>query len=375
MMDVQLSPAKLILCDFEGKEFEDKHPDTQPDFQASIDAQNLENGSCFGNTLYDAWRYLYVIGTNTEQCIPYNQSVGYDRKKYKELAKFQEPSQSPLCSIVAGVIGDMCADVHYDEDTGEELGTPARFYRALHFYAVPGVEKDGGSEEGIRHTIFAWGPVSTGMEVYPNFYTFDAANEIYKWDGKGPKVGGHAIEIVGWGEEKGEKYWIIKNSWGKEWGRDGYFYMSRGDNNCKIEENVLTGVPDFFYPYGYDLASVQSYWMENPKSKEEREQLSINMSITGGGLDPESGYTRRVIITKPWVDLKRPFPLDALPDQENFVAGIDAATYRRFAYQRNVKQSKLDINYGDQNMWIIMIVMAVLIGITLFVIGKRFVKR
>lgn len=374
-MNIQLSPAKLILCDFRGKEFDAIHPERDSDMLASLDATNLSQGSCFGNTLIDAWRYLYVLGTNTEQCVPYDSSIGHERTKYKELSKYQNPSQMPLCSIITGEIGDMCADVHYDEYTGEELGTPAKFYRALHYYSMAGTKENGGSELFIRHNIYAWGPVSTGMEVYPDFYTFDAKNEIYKWNGEGPKTGGHAIEIVGWGEDNEEKYWIIKNSWGKQWGRDGYFYMSRGDNNCKIEENVITGVPDFFYPYGFDLAPYQSYWMENPKSKVHRDEVAIDMHTTGGGIDSESGYSRRAIITKPWIVLRRPVPLENIPDQKTFIAGIDASPDNRYRYQQNKKVNEINVEYDKEGLWLSSVILVLLSLIILFVVYKMFIQN
>uniref|UniRef100_A0A914BZG9 Uncharacterized protein n=1 Tax=Acrobeloides nanus TaxID=290746 RepID=A0A914BZG9_9BILA len=48
------------------------------------------------------------------------------------------------------------------------------------------------------------------------------------------KFAAHAVTIVGFGEENGVPYWLIKNSWGSDWGDNGYFKIHRGDKACAI---------------------------------------------------------------------------------------------------------------------------------------------
>ena len=45
----------------------------------------------------------------------------------------------------------------------------------------------------------------------------------------------HSIILVGYGEEKGIKYWIGMNTWGTGWGERGYFKILRGENEQSIE--------------------------------------------------------------------------------------------------------------------------------------------
>ena len=45
----------------------------------------------------------------------------------------------------------------------------------------------------------------------------------------------HVVLILGWGEKKGMRFWIGGNSWGSDFGKNGFFKIIRGENECNIE--------------------------------------------------------------------------------------------------------------------------------------------
>ncbi|KUK94827.1 MAG: Peptidase C1A, papain, putative [Methanothrix harundinacea] len=78
----------------------------------------------------------------------------------------------------------------------------------------------------IKQEILSGGPVPTFMDVYTDFdaYTGGVYRHTY-----GSYRGGHCVDIVGWGNDGVDDYWICKNSWGTDWGESGWFKIKMGE--------------------------------------------------------------------------------------------------------------------------------------------------
>jgi len=97
------------------------------------------------------------------------------------------------------------------------------------------------------------GPLAVGFKVEEEFRDYtDGVYNTTSCLGLGPLDVNHAVVAVGFdvwvdkvtGDET--PYWIVKNSWGTDFGLDGYFYIQRGSNMCAIAECAaypdLTGI-------------------------------------------------------------------------------------------------------------------------------------
>merc|ERR1719456_1760155 len=93
------------------------------------------------------------------------------------------------------------------------------------------------SQANIMEELHRGGPLVVSFEPTDDFMYYSGGvflsgaserhPEWYKVD--------HAVLLVGWGEELGQKYWLVQNSWGPDWGEDGFFRIARGIDDSGVE--------------------------------------------------------------------------------------------------------------------------------------------
>lgn len=170
---------------------------------------------CNGGYTGAAWKYWKTHGIVTGG--NYNSNEGCRPYTITDIASGEVPT--PRCK-------KQCQS-GYDKDYASDrtFGKSA--------YSVRGVK-------AIMTEIMTNGPVEADFNVYEDFYLYKGG--VYQYT-SGEYLGGHAIKILGWGEENGTPYWLVANSWNTSWGEDGFFKIIRGQDECQIESDVVAGMP------------------------------------------------------------------------------------------------------------------------------------
>jgi len=171
-------------------------------------------GDCDGGDAGSAYDFIQSNGIVEESCAPYQAVNGLDC--------------NPGCKTCTG-FNETCVNV-----TTNILWT---------------VSEWGGvsGETDMKAEIYARGPIACSI---------DATNKLEKYTGGIFKeftipMANHVVSVVGFGEEDGTKYWIVRNSWGNYWGESGWFRIVRGTafENLGIEDDCAWAVPTILEGY------------------------------------------------------------------------------------------------------------------------------
>ena len=274
--------------------------------------------SCNGNTLYNAGKFLYITGAPSEKCIP--DSLVTSTEGAKDV---------PFCEKIEGDKLDTCLDQK----------TARRFYRAARVYQLDYNKDDlEGTEQNLMYDLYKWGPFAAGFLIYEDFLNNYDGKSIYTTKGKGSASLGHAIKIVGWGEEKQDnrlvKYWICANSWSSDWGDNGYFKVERFLDGIDLEKNTISLIPDIPGIPNLDMFTKEGFITKEDREARKMLGVSTFTFYSANATDKiQNGILQGEL--KPLLDINR------LPKQySSFVAG---------------KMTDIDTHKNSSMLWIIIL--------------------
>lgn len=118
--------------------------------------------------------------------------------------------------------------------------------------------------------ILKRGPITCAIAVTKELVNYTGG--IFE-DKSGRKDLDHDISVVGWGEDKGVKYWTIRNSWGSYWGEGGNVRLIRGIDNLGIESTCSWATP-------LDTWTKDVRNETKPKAEEAMPKLSLTQEQT-----------------------------------------------------------------------------------------------
>jgi len=135
----------------------------------------------------------------------------------------------------------VCAEANYSytADAGKCLETTCTVGippgQVSGFREVP-----SGDEKALMEAVSKQ-PIAVGIEADQSPFTLYSHGILKAQCGSHLN---HGVLLVGYGTENGTDYWKVKNSWGPQWGEDGYIRLERGmseDGECGI--NTLASYP------------------------------------------------------------------------------------------------------------------------------------
>lgn len=129
------------------------------------------------------------------------------------------------------------------------------------------------TDEEIKSALVNGCGVTASIPITPKF--IGGYNELITEDyAKKTKIGNHMIVIYGWKKHNGKYYWVCKNSWGDDWGDNGFFYLPFGyvfNEIWALTDKIFPHWSDKYYQYltvnngivfderGYDLPASRGY--------------------------------------------------------------------------------------------------------------------
>jgi cathepsin C len=206
-------------------------------------------GSCYMVATVRMLTARHKIKTNNSRAEPWSINFPLQCSEYNQGCKGGYAFLASKWSEDVGLLPASCAP--YDVDGKCEIQCDpkklSKRYRAANHRYVGGFYGNSSSASMMLE-VYNNGPLVVSFEPTDDFMFYSGGvftqlqtgvpAPLEKTNNEWQQVD-HAVLLIGWGEELGQKYWIVQNSWGTDWGEAGYFRIARDINDSGIESIVV----------------------------------------------------------------------------------------------------------------------------------------
>lgn len=218
------------------------HVDLSPGMPTPYDQGDL--GSCTANAIAGLLQYDEVFQKKLDTTVPSRLLIYYNERSLDPMSSVDEDTGSTIhMGIKAVRTYGFCDESLWPYDTAKfATKPPATVYLTAKEGRITNYGRVGQHLAQLQGVLVQGHPIAFGFTVYESFESQEVEDTgvVPMPQKREQAIGGHAVVIVGY--DNPTQRFIVRNSWGSEWGQKGYFTV----------------------PYAYLLSNMaQDFWVIN----------------------------------------------------------------------------------------------------------------
>lgn len=196
-----------------------------------------EEGSCTGHALVAVAELLYWRKLGSPPDL--SERWAYEKAKlHDEWDGTDYEGSSIRGAVKAWTKEGICPEEYWPYQANKPGKPKTDAEKKAQEYSIAKYERCLGIDN-IKHAIHYRGCVIAAVDIHEGWFS---AQELIPYKPNYSPQGGHAIAFVGYDDQK-EIFWL-KNSWGREWGREGFAGLTYKDTLVNVMDVWMASIPD-----------------------------------------------------------------------------------------------------------------------------------
>lgn len=185
-----------------------------------------------GNALFDYWllkRQNQLLDLSEQNAVDCARPNGCQGGWIEDMASYYiNNGMNWMSKYANGVYAGTDNNCRFvNTQTNPDSG-PSKYFQPKDYYFVD------GHDISIQYALHEFGWTTVCIDARQWQFYKGGVMKATDCGQVGNQKTNHCAVIVGYGEQNGSKYWLVRNSWSTAWGESGLIRLERGVNTCGI---------------------------------------------------------------------------------------------------------------------------------------------